>query len=273
MIKNILSDKEFNSFQENGFLIKENFFKNQEINKINNTLKKDHNFNNFYNKDTIIDGNQNIIVWNEPGSDILGITSRLEKVVGAMEQLMYDEVYHYHSKITDVPINGSGWLWHQDYGYWYQNSCLFPDMASIFIPLDPCYVENGCLQIISKSHKLGRINHIQVEKGSLTIDQERLRHILSNLERIDCILNIGDVLFTHCDLLHASNKNTSGKNRRTLICCYNTKHNNPVKEHHHPLYKPIKKLPDESILEINEFKFTNSNEFLNNQLEKYPTLN
>ena len=49
MIKNILSDKEFNSFQENGFLIKENFFKNQEINKINNTLKKDHNFNNFYN--------------------------------------------------------------------------------------------------------------------------------------------------------------------------------------------------------------------------------
>ena len=97
MSKNILSNNEFNYFQENGFLIKENFFKIQEINRINNILEKDSNFDIFYNNEKKNNGNQNILVWNDPGSDILGITSRLEKVVGAIEQLMHDEVYHYHS--------------------------------------------------------------------------------------------------------------------------------------------------------------------------------
>lgn len=31
--------------------------------------------------------------------------------------------------------------------YWYNNGCLFPDMMTVFIPLDPCKKENGCLQV------------------------------------------------------------------------------------------------------------------------------
>ena len=31
---------------------------------------------------------------------------------------------------------GGGFVWHQDYGYWYQNGCLFPEMATVFIPVD-----------------------------------------------------------------------------------------------------------------------------------------
>ena len=129
------------------------FLKFQEIEKINNTIKKDSNFKSLFNKEDNKNEDRKMLLWNDPGNDILGITSRLEKVVGVMEQLMLDEVYHYHSKITDVPTGGSGWSWHQDYGYWYQNSCLFPDMSTLFIPLEPCQIENGCLQIISKSHK------------------------------------------------------------------------------------------------------------------------
>ena len=227
MGKNILTKKEFNFFQNNGFLIIRNFFKLQEIKKINNSLKKDKNFKSLFNNEVNINKDRNILQWNEPGDDILGITSRLEKVVGAMEQLMLDEVYHYHSKITDVPIGCSGWSWHQDYGYWYQNSCLFPDMATLFIPLEPYLIENGCLQIISKSHKLGRIDYVKPEGHDLTIVQERLRHILKNMERIDCILAMGDVLFIHCNLLHSSNRNTSGKSRCSLLCCYNTNKKTP----------------------------------------------
>ena len=73
--------------------------------------------------------------------------------------------------LTDLPIGGSVWSWHQDYGYWYQNGCLFPDMASLFIPLEPWNIENGCLQIISKSHKLGRIDHVKLEGHDLAIDE------------------------------------------------------------------------------------------------------
>ena len=106
----------------------------------------------------------------------------------------------------------------------------------------------------------------------MAIDKERLRYILKNLERIDCILSMGDVLFTHCNLLHSSNRNTSGKSRRALLCCYNTKHNNPVKKHHHPRYKPIEKMPDNSIMNFNEIKFKKESDFLNRNSMSYPTL-
>ena len=73
--------------------------------KINNTIKKDSNFKSLFSKEDNKNEDRKILLWNDPDNDILGITSRLEKVVGAMEQLMLDEVYHHHSKITDVPIN------------------------------------------------------------------------------------------------------------------------------------------------------------------------
>ena len=31
---------------------------------------------------------------------------------------------------------GGAKLWHQDYGYWYNNGCLYPEMGTVFIPVD-----------------------------------------------------------------------------------------------------------------------------------------
>ena len=90
------------------------------------------------------------------------------------------------------------------------------------------------------------------------------------MEKVDCELNVGDVLFFHSNLLHSSNNNTSGKSRLALLCCYNTKHNNPVKKHHHPRYKPLIKMPNNSIINFNKNVFKKESEFLKNQ--KYPTL-
>jgi hypothetical protein len=255
MSKEVLTKREFNIFHNNGFLIKKNYLKIFEINKINENLKIDPKFKYLFDKEENLNKSRKILMWNEAGDDILGITSRLEKIVNTLEKLMLDEVYHYHSKLTDVPVGGSGWSWHQDYGYWYQNGCLYPDMASVFIPLEQCDINNGCLQVISKSHKLGRIDHFKSKSQDLTIDQKRLKYILNDLERIDCILSPGDILFFHCNLLHSSNINKSGKTRRVLLSCYNTKHNNPVVRHHHPRYSPIKKVSNDSIKNFNQIVF------------------
>ena len=34
------------------------------------------------------------------------------------------------------PRTGGSFVWHQDYGYWYQNGCLLPEMGTVWIPLD-----------------------------------------------------------------------------------------------------------------------------------------
>ena len=31
---------------------------------------------------------------------------------------------------------GGAHVWHQDYGYWYENGCLLPEMGAIFMPVD-----------------------------------------------------------------------------------------------------------------------------------------
>ena len=44
-------------------------------------------------------------------------------------------------------FTGGSFVWHQDYGYWYMNGCLYPDMGTAFIAIDRCDEENGCLQV------------------------------------------------------------------------------------------------------------------------------
>ena len=41
-----------------------------------------------------------------------------------------------------------GFNWYQDYGYWYKNGCLFPDMATLGVPLDNVDGKNGCLKVV-----------------------------------------------------------------------------------------------------------------------------
>ena len=34
------------------------------------------------------------------------------------------------------------------FSYWYSNGCLFPDMGTVFIAIDKCDLENGCLKVL-----------------------------------------------------------------------------------------------------------------------------
>ena len=97
------------------------------------------------------------VLWTDPGEDLFGAVARCERVVEGAERLLGGEVYHYHSKLTlKAPGTGGAWNWHQDYGYWYFNGNLFPDMLSVFIAIDPATRENGCLQVIRGSARMGR---------------------------------------------------------------------------------------------------------------------
>jgi ectoine hydroxylase-related dioxygenase (phytanoyl-CoA dioxygenase family) len=189
----------------------------------------------------------NMTLWNHPGDNIYGVVARSERIVDAMEQVLGDEVYHYHSKLSaKQPRVGGAWEWHQDYGYWYQNGCLFPDMASVYIAIDPANRENGCLQVLRGSHLMGRIEHGRF--GEQTgADPERVAAALEQMERIYCEMDAGDAVYFHSNTLHTSDANQSDKPRWGLICCYNTAHNDPYKEHHHPRYTPLEKLPDSAI--------------------------
>ena len=79
-------------------------------------------------------------------------------------------------------------------------------------------------------------------------------------------LDPGDVLFFHSNTLHRSDANKSPNPRWSLLCCYNTKHNNPYKESHHPFYEPLERAADDAIKKMgvklfgDDVSFWNPNE-------------
>ncbi|WP_435008222.1 phytanoyl-CoA dioxygenase family protein [Tundrisphaera lichenicola] len=203
-------------------------------------------------------GRVRLSLWNHPGDGIYGMFARCRRVVDSAEQLLDDEVYHYHSKmIMKDPKVGGAWAWHQDYGYWYQNGVLFPDLVSVFIAVDPCTRANGCLQVIEGSHKLGRIEHVLTGEQA-GADLERVGEVLKRLPLVHVEMNPGDALFFHSNLLHRSDRNASPDPRWSMICCYNAHRNDPYKDSHHPRYTPLDKVEDSAIREVGARRFADS---------------
>ncbi|MFA6109581.1 MAG: phytanoyl-CoA dioxygenase family protein [Candidatus Latescibacterota bacterium] len=182
--------------------------------------------------------------------DIYNAFCHGRRLVDTMEQLLDDEVYLYHYKMmVKEPRVGGAWEWHQDYGYWYNNGCLYPHLASCMIAVDRAYRANGCLQVLRGSHLLGRIEHGTY--GSQTgADPGRVELAKQHLERVYCEMEPGTALFFHANLLHCSDPNTSDDPRWTLICCYNTRHNPCTDKPGHPSYRPLAKWDDGSVREI-----------------------
>ncbi|MGI9430304.1 MAG: phytanoyl-CoA dioxygenase family protein, partial [Bythopirellula sp.] len=197
-------------------------------------------------------GETRLVVRNDLDDDsIYAAVVRSKRVVDLMEQLLADEVYHYHHKMMmKEPRGGGAWEWHQDYGYWYNFGCLYPDMASCFIAVDRASRENGCLQVLRGSHKIGRIDHGKSGE-QVGADLERVAAAREQHELVYCEMNPGDALFFHSNLLHRSDQNLSDQPRWSLICCYNTRHNDPiVRDPKHPNYSPLERWPDERVREI-----------------------
>ena len=195
-------------------------------------------------------------LWNHPGQGIYGAFARCNRLVSIAELLLRDEPYHYHSKMImkDARVGGA-WAWHQDYGYWYSNGVLTPNLVSAFIAVDPCTRENGCLQIIEGSQHCGRIHH-RLTGEQAGADPERVDQILNRFEHKYIEMDPGDVLFFHSNLLHRSDQNRSEFPRWSMICCFNGRRNDPYKESHHPRYTPLQRMDDQEIRSIGIRRFS-----------------
>jgi len=246
-----IRQEQIQQFNEDGFVMIRSLFDAEEMALLIKKSKADAGLQaSAYGR---LDSQGNTIklaLWNHPGDDLYGMFSRCRRIVDSMEKLLGEEVYHYHSKmILKEPHVGGAWEWHQDYGYWYNNGCLFPDMASCYIAVDRATRENGCLQALKGSHLMGRIEH-GVVAGQTGADLERVKAAMERLELVYCEMEPGDALFFHCNLLHASAPNKSEHPRWGLICCYNAARNNPYKESKHPRYTPLEKVEDRAIKEV-----------------------
>jgi ectoine hydroxylase-related dioxygenase (phytanoyl-CoA dioxygenase family) len=236
-------------YERDGFVIVPALFDTQEIGLMRTAMEQDpHLHSSLYARKDAEGKATRMALWNHPGDSVYGLAARSRRVVDTMEDMLGGEVYHYHSKLTaKEPFDGGAWEWHQDYGYWYHNGCMFPYMGSVMVALDRADRDNGCLQVLRGSHLAGRVDHGVLPGEQVGADMRRVEQMLQQLERVYVELEPGDGLFFHANLMHRSDQNRSPNRRWTVLFCYNAARNNPYLEHHHPQYTPLHKVDDDAV--------------------------
>ncbi len=247
-----LSQEQVKQYQKDGYILVKGFCSRNEIDRLYGVAIQDDamrkhalDLNDQSGKKT------KLSLWFTPGNDVFGYLTRSEKVVNTVAQLLDSEtpVCHFHSKLMQKePKVGGAWEWHQDYGYWYKNQFMFPDqLISAMIALTKANRENGCLQVIRGSHKLGRVNH-GFSGEQVGADLVMVENALKTMELVYCEIEPGDALFFHSNLLHRSEANLSNDPRWSIISCYCSQSNLAYNETSTSWKKPVKVVPDEAIL-------------------------
>ena len=183
-------------------------------------------------------------MWTKAEDDQYGLLARDERMVDLAEDAIGKPVYLYSHKMTmKQPQEGGAWEWHQDFGYWYNYGCLAPEMMSIYVALDRATRENGCLQVLRGSHKLGRLDHVR-EDGQTNAEREHLEAALKRYERVYVEMDTGDALVFDGNLLHRSDANRTDTYRWGYISSYNAVENAPFKKvREYGNYEPLLKAP------------------------------
>lgn len=82
-------------------------------------------------------------------------------------------------------------------------------MLSVMVALDRHSVSNGCLEVLTGSHKMGRADMITSGDQAFS-DPVRVAWAREHCAHVNVLCEPGDAFFMHCNTLHASAPNTSG---------------------------------------------------------------
>jgi ectoine hydroxylase len=237
------------AYERDGYVLVKSLFDPEEISILRAAIEQDPALRaSLYDRTDAQGKATRMATWNHPGDSVYGLAARSPRVVDTMAWMLGGEVYHYHSKLTaKEPYDGGAWEWHQDYGYWYHNGCLFPYMASMMLALDPTTKENGCLQVLRGSHHAGRVDHGVLPGEQVGADPRRVERMLETMELVHVEMVPGDGLFFHSNVMHRSDQNRSPNRRWTVIMCYNAARNDPYLDHHHPRYTPLERVSEDAV--------------------------
>jgi len=264
-----LSASQKAQYEQDGYLIVKNFINPEEVTLLSGLATGDTVRNHAFDLKDQSGKYTKLTLWFTPGDDTFGLLTRSEQIVSAVQTLLGEgEVCHFHSKLMQKePKVGGAWEWHQDYGYWYKNGFLYPEaLISVMLALTEATKQNGCLQVLKGSHKMGRFEHLFAgeQQGA---DMPFVEEALKRCERVYVELQPGDMLFFHSNLLHMSEANLSDKARWSLISAYNLSYNVPFREKNTSCITPVKVVPDEAVLASSPVGLSEQSDFLHKEDE------
>lgn len=158
-------------------------------------------------------------------------TPRVQHPVRAV--LGTEEIYVYHTKINAKPaIEGTPWMWHQDYNSWSKDGCPTPNMATFNVMLNDTSEFSGGLYILPGTHRLGLLESVLDTSTGYrlwSIPKQTMIDVLrSSPPPVAINGKAGTGVLFHCNVLHASGHNLSGEDRWHIYISCNAVANRPL---------------------------------------------
>jgi ectoine hydroxylase-related dioxygenase (phytanoyl-CoA dioxygenase family) len=125
------------------------------------------------------------------------------------------------------------------------------------VALTPANKQNGCLQVIKGSHKLGRINH-GFAGEQVGADMVMVNNALKTMDLVYVEIEPGDALFFHSNILHRSEANLSDHPRWSIISFYASQSNLAYNENSTSWKTPIEIVPDNAITDWESTSLSNA---------------
>jgi ectoine hydroxylase-related dioxygenase (phytanoyl-CoA dioxygenase family) len=164
-----------------------------------------------------------------------------DTVASLVAQLMptANELRIWHDQIQYKPaVSGGELQWHQDSPYW---GILTPkdQQVTAWIALDDVDVDNGCMQMVPRSHAWG--NAIEFLHTVKRIDDMRqVKEFQGHpVEVKACPVRRGEIHFHHSLTWHGSGANKSGRPRRAIALHFVTDQSRYLADQNHVMKKYV----------------------------------
>lgn len=129
---------------------------------------------------------------------------------------------HHNCVMTKHPHYGSLTGWHRDIRYWAFERA---DLVSTWLALGPETSSNGGLWLVPRTHAMDFPP--QAFDGQQFFDPVRSENAALIEGAIAVELKAGDVLFFHCNALHAAGRNESDRVKLSVVHTYHAASNPP----------------------------------------------
>lgn len=141
-----------------------------------------------------------------------------------VEDLLGPDLMIYHSTLWAKQGGAGEYVsWHQDNTYFGHYPC---EVLSVWLALTPATVENGCMQYLPGTHRLGQLGlrEPDVSDGNLLASGQTADFDASTVTPVPVELRPGEIAIHHAFLIHNSIPNRSGQTRMGMTFIYHPPH-------------------------------------------------
>lgn len=223
-MKDAVSAEQIATYQENGFLVIENFLDSYELESWRKCTEEA--------VDARLSATGYLHNQGDPDAfyaQVFTQALKLAEVHDGMRQIMHDErlgkvaaelagvdgIRIWHDQALIKPPFGNATAWHLDNPYWSFSS---RDALSIWVALDDATLQNGCMYYLPGTHKTARFENAGI--GSNQRDLFKVYPEWLDVPSVACPCPAGSAVFHNGIVAHGAGANMTNRPRRAMTCAY-----------------------------------------------------